>query len=938
MPVNEKLMALGSWNLTLLEETPRDVLDRLQFFGHIALIPGRLNPAEYGDSLLTMARYVGVLTGRDFDHLRKVIDGQGMSVWLGDADGKGDVYESPVAINGLTFPNAIRALLGSGTAVVEGTLYSGIPGVYKGTHVWESRRKAISYVCSTMNAEWRVNGNATLDAGPAASLFRATPDCVIIRKRPNHATDGHDLTMKGLRGDMALAIDVDDFTTRVVVIAEGEGSSTATGSANNSANPFLDIRGNPVKRVRLISESGTTPGNADARAQLQLNRYLSTRNAMRLTTDDYDIRGAFNVGDWVWVYDPDAGLFDTGNEIVFRGERLNPVKLRMAGASWPVREGMTVAYRHQDGTWLDLTAYVDFEGGETTVDVGELLKSLSEAGTEPVGSRPVPDSTIPGTVSWNLPFASGVYLDALGNTKAKMLVKWLLPLNVDGSTILDGDHYEIQSGINPATDWQTTFAPWGDLQAMVLDLSPGVDYDFRIRAVDSSNNQGAWSTVQTETTNPDTIPPSTPAAPTVAASLIAIQITHQLGKASGGTYNLELDLDHLEVHVGATSGFTPDSTTLRGNVSANAGMMQAGIAAVGTVPESNTSLRQVKVIAVDQAGNRSSASAAASVTALLIDDAHITDLTVSKVTAGTISANWLIGASIRTASSGQRVELNTSGLQMYNSANTLLVSLAPTGVFFLRSGTTGARIDISTVTGLQLYDTGGTRTAWLDIDGSFELRSGSSGARIELDTAGFRAFNSGGTQTVDITSAGSATITGEIRSGTSGRRIVVNPAGATDPEIRFYPATGTDATIVSSPPSGTLEAEFKVVTGAGTNGRRGALFLGSGNCEWSNSGGANPGASIVLTQSGDIALRGRFIETWASDSAVAPGSSIVSGTSGTVSYNLTMNTTFRVIATPQAGNAVPFAVNNPTTTGFQWLNGGAGFSGSDRITFWSIRT
>ncbi|MCP2350610.1 fibronectin type III domain-containing protein [Nonomuraea roseoviolacea] len=773
-----------------MDETPKTITDQLGFFGHVAIVPGRVNPAEYGDSLLTMARYVGVLTGRDFDHLRKTIAGQSTAVWLGDADDKGDVLESPVQITAQTFPNAIRALLGAGTAVVEGTLYSGIAGAYTGRHQWQSRRKAIDYVCSTMGAEWRVNGDGKLDAGPAASLFQATPTCVIVRRRPNRHTDGDDLTMHGLRGDMALARDVDDFTTRVVVLAEGEGSSTATGSANHPANPYLDLRGQPVKRVRLISESGTAPGNANARAQIQLNRYLGTRNAMRLTTDDYDIQGAFRVGDWVWVYDPDSGLEDSANEITFRGERINPVKLRMAGASWPVREGSTVAYRSQAGVWLDLTPYVDFEGGETTVDVGELLRSLSSGGLEPVGPRPIPDSTVPGVVSWDLPFLSGVYLDALGNTRAKMLVKWLLPLNVDGSTILDGHHYEVQYGVSPASDWQTAYAPWGDLQAMILDLSPGVDYDFRIRAVDSSNNQGAWSVVETATANPDTIPPSTPTAPTVAGSRLAIQITHTLGKASGGTYNLELDLHHLEIHVGSTSGFTADASTLKGQVAAHAGMLTAGIPAIATVDVEETTARWVRVIAVDEAGNRSPASASATATALLIDDAHISNLTATKITAGTLSADIVLGARIKTADTGARVEMNASGLQMYNGAGTSLVQLQTNGQFFLRSGTTGARMDMSTVTGIQLFNAGGIRTVWLDIDGSFELRSGASGARIQMDETGLKAFNGGGTQTVTIdSSSGSFT----LRSATSGARIELDTTG-----FRAYNSSGSATFTVSA--------------------------------------------------------------------------------------------------------------------------------------------
>jgi hypothetical protein len=798
VPVNEKLMELGSWSLTLVEETPREVLDRLGYFGHVAIVPGRVNPAEYGDNLLDMARYVGVLTGKDVDHIRKVIDGQGMAVWLGDADDKGDMLETAVVIND-TFSNAIRQILGAGTSVVEGTLHS-VPGTYKGRHQWQSKRKAIDYICTTMGAEWRVNGDATLDAGLATDLYNDTPDTVIVRRRPNRHTDGDDLTLHGLRGDMGLAQDVDDWTSRLVLLAEGQGTAVVTGAANNPNNPYLDLRGQPVNRVRVLSESTTTPTNAQGRAEYQLSRFVTPRAAMRLTTDDYDVEGAFAVGDWAWVYAPDEGLVDPGVEITFRGERINPIKLRMVGASWPVRSGSTVAYRHQDGTWYDLTPYIDFEGGETTVIVGDLLRSLSQAGTEPVGPRPIPDSTVPGTVVWDLPFESGVYLASDGSTRAKMLVKWDLPLNVDGSTILDGDHYEIAYGVSPIVgdEWQTTFAPWGDLQAMIFDLSPGIDYDFRIRAVDSSNNQGAWSSVQTEQTNADTFPPSTPAPPTVAGSRLAIQIVHTLGKASGGTYNLELDLDHLEVHVGGSSVFTPDDTTLKGKVSAHAGMINAGIPAIGSVEVEETTTRYVKVIAVDQAGNRSDPSTAATATALLIDSAHISDLTASKITAGTLSADIVLGARIKTADTGQRVELNSGGLAGYNNAGTQLVGVQTNGFFFLRSGTTGARLDFSNVSGIQLYNAGGTRTVALSLDGSFELRSAASGARIQLDGTGFKAYNSGGAQTVDLASSGTFT----LRSATSGSRIELDSNG-----LRAYESS-TQTLDVSSTGTVTMIGEF----------------------------------------------------------------------------------------------------------------------------------
>ena len=963
MAVTEVVMGLGSWSVELVD-APRDVTDRLQFFGHVAIVAGRVEPAQYDERLLRMARYVGVLTRREADEDRLVIGGQGMEVWLGDSDDKGEVLEAPLVITNQTFANSIRAVLGGSTAVVEGTLHS-VPGTYTGRHQWESKRKAIAYICETFGAEYRVNGDGTLDAGTQAQLYRSTPTCVIVRK----GAEGRDLSLTGLPGEMQLSQDVEDYTTRVVLLAEGEGAAIATGSADITANPYKDLRGQPVKRVRLVSESATSTGNAQARARLQLNRFVGTKNVLRLSTSEYIVDGSFVPGDNVYVFDPDAGLFDPNVEITFRGQRINPIVLRAVEASWPVTEGMTVAFRDQDGGWHDLTPYVRWETGQTTIGVGSLGRRLTSTGFEPVGPRPVVDSTIPGQVAWVLPFQTSSYVDAEGNTRASMLVAWQTPLNEDGSTILDGDHYEIQYGVHPADVWQTEYAPWGAISAIINDLAPGVEYDFRIRLVDTSGNAGEWSDVETAVASEDTIPPSTPAPPMVAASPLALQIRHELGRATGGTFNLELDLDHLDIHVGPNANFTPDDTTLAGTAPANAGMIQAQIPAVATVEVPDDSPRWVRVVAVDRAGNASAPSAAVSSSALLLDDAHISSLTVSKVSAGTISSNWLIGASIRTASSGQRVELNATGLHGYNSAGTELVTLSNTG--------------------------------------SFTLRSAESGSRIEFDATGFRAY-SGSTQTVNITSSGNATIQGELRSAPSGRRIVVNPAGSTDPEIKFYPSSGTNETTISAPPSLTNEAELRIRTGTGMNSRRGELFLGSGFCYLRNGDGGSfsnaqvhlsefgvatleggsatvrsttttatvtaqqnaivtaqqdvtvsaqqtatvSGSTVTVQSSGqvnvtsgsaltitgaDVRVLGKFTAGF-SNSAFVGGRVMVSGTAGTIFYGPTYASTPYPAAMVRSANNYAFNLTGVAPGSFSWVWGGPSLSSSaDHINWFGVR-
>ncbi|MGW7726199.1 fibronectin type III domain-containing protein [Streptomyces canus] len=952
MAVQEVLKALGSWEIKLLPQTPRDVLDALDYFGHVAIIPGRLDPAQYGDNLLTTARYVGVLrtktigddgrTNAPQDDLS--VGGVGMAFWLGDEDGKGDVYENAVEPASASFANAVTMLLPASGSVTAGTLYS-VTGQYTGHHQYESPRSAITYVCDTMSTtsvpvSWRVNGNGTLDAGPDASLFVTDPTCVITTKDA-----GEDMAMRALPGSIDVTRDVEDYSTRVVLLAEGEGTSIATGAADISpATSYKDIHGNALTLTRLVSESDTATANAETRAQLALSQFTSTRNALQLSTSDYDVHGTFQVGDRVWVYDPDSGLIDTSTEITFRGQRINPLKLQVTETQWAITDQYTVAYRTAAGVWVDLTQYVEWETDATsTVTVGDFARQLTSAGTEPVGSRPNADTSTPGQPTFIEPFTGVAYLDNRGFTRARVVLSWNAPNNIDGSTILDGDHYEIRYAVDtdmiyPATwaavsqvrwqdlqiwsqpfaapdgKWQTMVVNWDTTTAQLQDLSPGIGYDIQIRAVDKTGNTGAWSATTTFVASTDNIPPSTPAAPSVAGSRIAVQVTHELGKSSGGTFNLESDLDHLEVHVSYEPGFTPDATTLKGKAIANAGMIQAQIPVVFTAQIEETSARYVRVVAVDKTGNKSGPSDAASATALLIDDAHISDLTVSKVTAGQIVADWVVGARIKTADTGARVELNSGGIGAWDAA---------------------------------------------------------------------------GTQTVAIAGAdGSVSIVGQLKSGTSGKRIEINPTGALLPEIRWYPSTGTDYGYINAVATGadvslgmnsspyddgggvqvtsraylsTAIAQLAVVrqdnqerrggyvhaapgyfySGYLRDGTDGGLFYGDpvlGRVGW-NPGDSSNGQFLDFASSrtkhvgkwADFSTAGTTDGIWTADEAVAAAGD----TSIALGYGATMASAMVPLVTLRHPTLRTWQVTASSTTSFTVTFGTS--SGSPSISVWSYR-
>lgn len=722
MSVQQVLEALGTFEFELLGNVPREVLDNIDHFDHIAIIPGRIDVRQYGDNCLSTARYVGVVRRKkiaDDGRTNLVEDdieitGVGMEFWLGDDDGKGAIIETPIEFTNQGFTTVINALRPA--TVSNGTIYS-VTGGYSGRHVYQTPRDAIKYVCDTLSTTtipvgYKVNNNGSLDAGPESNLFVTNPTCIIMRKG---STQGEDMFMRALPSTVDMDIDMEDYATRVVMLAEADGEDLATGSADIATvapgvNVYKDLFGNPLALTKLVSESDTLETNADTRAALALTDVIYPHRTLTISTQDYDIYGSFDIGDYIWVYDPDAGLVDTNNEVYVRGIRINPMKLRVTENEFPITSNYTVAHRDKNGTWTDISDYVHYEEEQTTnVTIGDFardLTSTTNVAADRTGAVTPPNFTIPAAPVWvTASFQTTNYVDSLGNPKARQKLVWSQPLNTDGSAITDGDHYEIQYRLNSGsmysqtwaaastltwdqmntwdqpvdpddTPWQTIVAAWGDTTTLILELPVGTVFESKIRAVDRGGNQGAFSSSALWTTSQDNIPPSAPAAPVVAGNPVSIQVVHELGMASGGTFNLENDLAYLEVHYSSDNNFFPTEASLAGHLRANQGMMQAQVPAVGTFTVPEISDIFVKVVAVDTGGNRSNASEAAQVTAELIDDAHITNLTASKITAGELTADVILASSIKTGVTGQRMEFSAQGLQAYDENGDLVTNLS----------------------------------------------------------------------------------------------------------------------------------------------------------------------------------------------------------------------------------------------------------------------
>lgn len=128
-----------------------------------------------------------------------------------------------------------------------------------------------------------------------------------------------------------------------------------------------------------------------------------------------------------------------------------------------------------------------------------------------------------------------------------------------------------------------------------------------------------------------------------------------------------------------------------------------------------------------------------------------------------------------------------------------------------------------------------TGTLGADMVVGARIKTADTGARVELNNTGLKVFNSGGTQTGSFSSGdGSISITGTLKSGSSGTRIEVNPSGL--PTIRLYSGAGTEYGYVNGfTLSGTdvgVGFNSSPFSGNGTQlGSRLVAFPGSANLE-----------------------------------------------------------------------------------------------------------
>lgn len=214
----------------------------------------------------------------------------------------------------------------------------------------------------------------------------------------------------------------------------------------------------------------------------------------------------------------------------------------------------------------------------------------------------------------------------------------------------DLDVYIIRYGTNGA-NWEYITVP-RENTTYRLSVDPSKSYYIAVTARDLSGNlQTTYrnASVYPVTSTADTSAPSQPAAPTVASNTLQAQIIVSGNKQAGGA--MEPDVSFYEVYAGTGAGFTANNASMLGQIAVGPAMVSTfDIPASGASGSNQT--WYFKIIAVDRAGNKSSASPEATSSVnligttnigdLVVTNAKINDLTANKITAGTGFINNLI--------------------------------------------------------------------------------------------------------------------------------------------------------------------------------------------------------------------------------------------------------------------------------------------------------
>ncbi len=371
--ITEELMQPGRWDITLSRDTPITIRQAITERGHIIItqvaVPEGYSDQNYKDASIYTGRVdrIGDLGVPGETPIS--IGGAHLSVWLGDSDGRGDVFDTTKSYSAATWSTFVAGIRPQ--SIAAGTVTNN-PGTVTSDFFAMTPKAALDYQCPISGAEWRVNDDGTLDSGTEADLFVTTPTVLVARKSVNYEPN---ITARH-SPSLGVAIDASKWVQEVhlagTVDAAAGGEDIIMASADltdiSETNPYKDFQGNADNTAVLVNNPVAFVSQAQTAAEAVLTELFNIDELITLDLSNFFVSGDFSVGDTIYVYHPPR-IVDTDNEVAWMGGVAFPKAIRVFASTWPVRKGMGLYYRDKDGNYTDLSPYVN-ETGVATIDVG----------------------------------------------------------------------------------------------------------------------------------------------------------------------------------------------------------------------------------------------------------------------------------------------------------------------------------------------------------------------------------------------------------------------------------------------------------------------------------------------------------------------------------------------------------------------------------------
>lgn len=391
MSVEERLMAPGRWDLSLVEDTPYSIRRNFNPGNHIIVTPAPVDESlQTLAFLLSVSHHTGVLLARE----RRTISGQGLLFYLGTNERGQVVDPTGWADNNLDFETWIRHIMKFGGVsgfdvptgpYTEGSIHAIGSDIFTLRTGGQFRKQLLETICTIYGGEYRVNHDNTFDAGTAADLFVTSPSVVAM---PHGDVGDH--TYESLKAlELDPKVDASDLQTGWYVLGAGEGNTAVVDESN--ALPWAeDLLGQDLWLTEMVSApDAATTAEAAAIGAGRLTPALFKATAVTLSTDTYAI-GRYDAkpGDTIYVYNPDDRLFDLTTQLEHGGTLIFPLPARVMAVSWPVEVGMGV-YHHvwHTGEIVDITDWVDWEDGPTSFELRAPKRPLVPKPVSPVVER-----------------------------------------------------------------------------------------------------------------------------------------------------------------------------------------------------------------------------------------------------------------------------------------------------------------------------------------------------------------------------------------------------------------------------------------------------------------------------------------------------------------------------------------------------------------------